>query len=184
MMACRRSPYQGDPRSYESYYGSQVGHGMPVFLGARVQRGHGLGNLFAGLVRAAMPLVKKGVKAIGKQGMKTGIQIAGDVFSGHKPKQAAKRRAKQAGLRLIGSALGQHPLVREPQEGALSHEDVMGVELVSQVVAMLTNVAGLQKESHQVIQSVHCQASGGKTSLTNTAAGAAWLLYTTALASV
>ncbi len=109
MMACRRSPYQGDPRSYESYYGSQVGHGMPVFLGARVQRGHGLGNLFAGLVRAAMPLVKKGVKAIGKQGMKTGIQIAGDVFSGHKPKQAAKRRAKQAGLQLIGSALGQHP---------------------------------------------------------------------------
>ena len=103
----RTAPYRGDQRSYDNYYSSQVGHGLPVFVGARVQRGHGLGNLFSGLIRAAMPLVKSGVKALGKQGLKTGMQIAGDVLGGQKPKQAVQRRAKQAGTRLVGQALGQ-----------------------------------------------------------------------------
>jgi len=102
----RSTPYRGDQRQYENYYGTQVGRGLPVFTGAQVQRGHGLGNLFSGLVRAAMPLVKSGVKALGKQGMKTGMQIAGDVLGGHNPKQAAKRRVKQAGTRLINKAMG------------------------------------------------------------------------------
>ncbi len=100
-----RAPYHGEQRSYENYYGSQVGRGMPVFVGAPVQRGHGLGNLFSGLVRVAMPLVKSGVKALAKQGMKTGMQIAGDVLGGQKPRKAAKRRAKQAGMHLIGKVI-------------------------------------------------------------------------------
>ena len=56
-----------------------------------------------------MPLVKSGVKALGKQGLKTGMQIAGDVLGGQKPKQAAQRRTKQAGLQTIRNALGQQP---------------------------------------------------------------------------
>ncbi len=90
---------------YEDYYLEQVGSGLPAFTGARMQRGHGLGNIFSGLVRAVMPLVKSGVKALGKQGVQTGIQIAEDVLAGQKPKQAVKRRGKQAGMELVSSGL-------------------------------------------------------------------------------
>lgn len=96
-----------DPKLYENYYVNQAGNGLPVFSGARVQRGHGLGNIFSGLVKAAMPLVKSGVKALGKHGLKTGIQIAEDVLSGQKPKRAIQRRTKKAGSQLLDSALHQ-----------------------------------------------------------------------------
>ena len=106
-MACRRrAAHCNNSKLYDDYYVGQVGHGMPFFSGTRIQRGHGLGNMFSGLVRAAMPLVKSGMKALGKQGLKTGLQIAGDVMSGQKPRQAAKRRAKQAGNQLIDEAFG------------------------------------------------------------------------------
>ena len=37
-------------RAYEDYYVRQVDEGLPVFVGARVQRSHGLGSLFGGLI--------------------------------------------------------------------------------------------------------------------------------------
>ena len=51
------------------------------FAGARVQRGHGFGSLFAGLLRSVAPLIKRGALA-GESCIKTGAQIAGDVLSG------------------------------------------------------------------------------------------------------
>lgn len=101
---------------YDDYYQRQVGHGMPYFSGTRVQRGHGLGNIFSGLVRAAMPLVKSGMKALGKQGLKTGMQIAGDVLQGRKPRRAARRRTKQAGKQLLSRALQQFMPPGEPKK--------------------------------------------------------------------
>ncbi len=74
--------------SYDDYYLKQVGGQLPVFVGSRVQRGHGLGNMLSGLVRVAMPLLKK----VGKQGLKTGVQVVGDILGGQKPKHAISRR--------------------------------------------------------------------------------------------
>ena len=102
----RRAAHYSDGKLYDDYYVGQVGHGMPYFSGTQIQRGHGLGNLLSGLVRAAMPLVKSGMKALGKKGLKTGVQIAGDVIRGKKPKRAAKRRAKQAATQLLTKAFG------------------------------------------------------------------------------
>ena len=62
------------------------------FVGARYQRGHGQGSVFGGLLRSAMPLIKKGAMALGKGALKTGIHIADDVLSGQNIKTAAKRR--------------------------------------------------------------------------------------------
>ncbi len=47
---------------YEDYYAKQSGGEMPVFRGARYQRGHGLGNFFSGLKRVAIPLLKRGAE--------------------------------------------------------------------------------------------------------------------------
>ena len=95
-----------DSRSYEDYYVRQVGGGLPVFVGARVQRGHGLGSLFGGLIRSAMPLIKRGALALGKGALKTGLGVAGDVLSGQSIKSSAKRRLKETGKDMVGKMLG------------------------------------------------------------------------------
>ena len=108
----RRQPPCSDPKLYENYYSNQVGNGLPVFMGTRAQRGHGLGNIFASLTKAAMPLIKTSVKALGKHGLKTGVEIVGDVLSGKKPKRAVQRRATQ----LLGRALHEFSPPGEPAQ--------------------------------------------------------------------
>ena len=92
-------------RSYEDYYVRQVGGALPVFVGGRVQRGHGLGSLFGGLIRSAVPLIKSGAIALWKRALKTGLNVAGDVLSGQSLKNSAKRRVKEAGKDLVSTIL-------------------------------------------------------------------------------
>ena len=80
--------------NYNDYYARQAGGALPYFAGAQYQRGHGLGSL----LRSAMPLIKRGVVALGKGALKTGVRIAGDVLSGQNIKTAAKRRVTDAVL--------------------------------------------------------------------------------------
>ena len=77
-------------RNYEDYYVGQVGDALPVYAGARVQRGHGIGSLFGGLVRNAATFVQRGAIALGKRALKTGLNVAGDVLSGQSVKDSAK----------------------------------------------------------------------------------------------
>ena len=69
-------------------------------------RGYGLGNVLGGLFRVAAPLLKKGGKALLKEGAKTGLGVLSDVLSGNSLKTAAKNRSRVAGKRLIGQMLG------------------------------------------------------------------------------
>jgi hypothetical protein len=57
------------------YYIHQAGKGYPVFAGRRYQRGHGLGSIFGGLFKAAMPLLKKGAKTLEREALKTGSLV-------------------------------------------------------------------------------------------------------------
>ena len=86
--------------NYDDYYARQVGGALPYFTGARVQRGHGFGSLFSGLLRTVAPLIKRGAVALRKRALATGAQIAGDVVAGKNVKKAAKRRATTAGRNL------------------------------------------------------------------------------------
>lgn len=103
----RHTPYVGNGKTYENYYCSQVGHGLPVFIGGRNIRGRGLGSLLGGIGRSLIPLLKSGGKALLKEGARTGMQLAHDVLSGQNVKSAMKQRAKQAGKRLFDQAVGQ-----------------------------------------------------------------------------
>jgi hypothetical protein len=89
-----------DTKAYHDYYIHQAGKGYPVFAGRRYQRGHGLGSIFGGLFKAAMPLLKKEAKTIGREALKTGLNSAGDVVQGRNIKQAAKSRLKSTGQNL------------------------------------------------------------------------------------
>ena len=91
--------------NYDDYYARQVGGALPYFTGARVQRGHGFGSLFSGLLRTVAPLIRRGAVALGKRALTTGAQIAGDVVAGKNIKKAVKRRATAAGRNLMQSLL-------------------------------------------------------------------------------
>ena len=95
--------------NYDDYYARQVGGALPYFTGARVQRGHGFGSLFSGLLQTVAPLIRRGAVALGKRALTTGAQIAGDVVAGKNVKKAAKRRATAAGRILMQSLLTTPP---------------------------------------------------------------------------
>ena len=100
----RQRAYESCPKLYEDYYTNQVGHGLPVFVGGRSFRGHGLGSLLAGIGHAVVPLLKSGGKVLLKEGARTGLQVAQDVLSGHRFDTALKQRSHQAGKRLLNQA--------------------------------------------------------------------------------
>lgn len=100
----RHCDYQSCQKLYDDYYSQQVGHGLPVFVGGRSYRGHGLGSLLAGIGRAVVPLLKRGGKALLKEGARTGLQIVSDVASGQRVGSSLKRRSAEAGKRLLHNA--------------------------------------------------------------------------------
>ena len=75
-------------KMYEEYYLKQTGNGMPAFAGAQYQRGHGLGNVLRTLTKFALPILKKGARSVGKQVLKTGMNIAQDAIHGQNIKSA------------------------------------------------------------------------------------------------
>jgi hypothetical protein len=97
--------HRHDTKAYHDYYIHQTGKGYPVFAGRRYQRGHGLGSIFGGLFKAAMPLLKKGAKILEREALKTGLTIAGDVVQGRNIKRAAKSRVKSTGENLLQQAM-------------------------------------------------------------------------------
>ena len=65
----------------------------------------GLGSIFGGLFKAAMPLLKKGAKTLEREALKTGLDIARDVVQGRNSKQATKSRLKSTGENLLQKAM-------------------------------------------------------------------------------
>lgn len=92
------------------YYQAQRGYGdMRVFRGQALQRGHGIGGLFKGLMRVAMPLMKKGLLHVGKRALNAGAKVLEDVSQNKSLKESVKNRAGEAfnPLNLINSAVGK-----------------------------------------------------------------------------
>ena len=74
-----------DTKAYQDY--CIITYTKPVFAGSRYKKRHGLGNIFGGLFKAAMPLLKKRTKTIGHEALKTRLNIAGDVVQGRNIKR-------------------------------------------------------------------------------------------------
>ena len=92
-----RHTYIPDANECKVYYlRSQNGGGLRGFHGARIQRGYGLGSFFKSIARVAIPLVKKGVNALGKKAIKTAVNVGQDVLEGKSVKQAVASRGRQA----------------------------------------------------------------------------------------
>jgi len=99
---------------YEDYYTGQVGGNMPVFRGARYQRGHGLGNVIGGLfrrvvlpflrssVKGVLPFLKKEKKTLIRNALRTGMEVADDVLEGESLKSSVKKRVPHGITRTAG----------------------------------------------------------------------------------
>lgn len=69
----------GDPALYRNYYRTQAGNGLPGYQGVPQMYGAGLGGIFRGLFRKAVPLLRRGLDII-KPHAKTAFRnIAKDV---------------------------------------------------------------------------------------------------------
>ena len=94
-----RKIHTPNQKLYEEYYlnqAKQKGGNLPAFHGARFQRGFGLGSIFKGLFRWAVPHLKQGAKMLGKKALQTGVNVAQDVLAGENLKKAVKRQGKKA----------------------------------------------------------------------------------------
>ena len=82
---------------YFQYYHQQAGSGVGnIYYGAAYQKGHGIGSFLGGLFRSALPLIKKGAKAVGKEMLKTGVNVLGDVVDKTPLKQSLQSRISDA----------------------------------------------------------------------------------------
>lgn len=84
---------------YIEYYDSQVGSGGVdhVFVGSPYQKGHGIGQFLGGLFRKALPFLKRGAKAVGREALRAGMHIIDDVSTHNVPfKNALRNRAYES----------------------------------------------------------------------------------------
>jgi hypothetical protein len=94
-------PSQG---SIEKYYSDQAGGNLPVYMGGRLQSGHGIGTILAKLAGAATPLItniaKPFIKKVGrsllrkgkKRAKKAAFGMARDYMTGKNTKKSFKKR--------------------------------------------------------------------------------------------
>jgi len=76
---------------YEDYYAKQRGGAMPIFVGTKRQRGHGIGSMLSGLFRnVVLPFLKGNVGSLAGNVLKTGAQVLDDVVRGKSLKDTVK----------------------------------------------------------------------------------------------
>ena len=83
---------------YEEYYLNQAKQkrgNSPAFHGSRFQQGYGLGSIFKGVFRWAIPHLQQGAKLLGKKALQTGVQVAQDVLEGDDVNTALAKRSRE-----------------------------------------------------------------------------------------
>jgi hypothetical protein len=93
---------------FEQYYANQQkGQGeFPVYIGRYSQQGHGLADIFRGLMRRILPIIK----ALAPHALRAGANVIEDISSGTKWKTAAVRR--------IPESLNDYVLSQRKQTGS------------------------------------------------------------------
>ena len=96
----------------QDYYSGkhQFGSGnMPVFVGAKYQRGHGLDNILGGLFRSIiLPFIERNAPMMADKAIKTGINLANDASWAVPFKQSVKRRLSKTLKEAVEEVKFQH----------------------------------------------------------------------------
>lgn len=72
------------------------GGGMSVYRGGgSTQHGHGIGSFLGGLFRSALPILKSGAAAVGKEALRSGVGFLQDIATTGNARAAANSRLKE-----------------------------------------------------------------------------------------
>ena len=74
---------------------------MSYYSGRQFQRGYGLGGLFLSIGRVVLPMIKSGIKTVGKEVLRSGAELTSDALQGKNSKKAAIHQAKQSGINFL-----------------------------------------------------------------------------------
>ena len=110
---------------------------MRHYHGALYQKGHGIGSIFRGLFKTAMPLLKSAGRAAGKVGLRTGLGVIQDADRGHHLGESLKRRLGTEVTRALAPSVPKRrkkgPIKRARRPGRATkkrttarHADVFG----------------------------------------------------------
>lgn len=96
----------------------------------RVQRGRGIGSVFAGLWKQIAPLAMSGLRALGHQTMKTGVDVLGDLQGGKDWRTALRDRSNLAGQQLAEKTINKLKRIQQKQigRGLLTHTTLGGIK--------------------------------------------------------
>ena len=114
-----KTTHHPNAEAFHNYYLHQAGKGYPVYAGRRFQRGHGLGSIIGSLFKSAVPLLKKGAKVLGKEALKTGLNVAHDALQGENVVQSFKKQTKATGKRMLDRVTGppgERPIKRNARQ--------------------------------------------------------------------
>lgn len=81
----------------KSMYGEGISN---VYVGRDFQRDHGVGSFLGGLSTKALPLIRRGIQAVGKESLRSGLNVLSDVSRGVPVKQSFSSRVKESGSNL------------------------------------------------------------------------------------
>lgn len=83
---------------YTQYYNDQVGGRIArVYTGTPHQRGHGIGSFLGGLYRTVLPLFQSGLKAVGRETIRSGFNVLDDVTNNNMNfREAFKNRTNES----------------------------------------------------------------------------------------
>lgn len=84
---------------YTAYYVSQAQRGSGIsqyYAGAPYQKGYGIGSIFAGLFRSALPFLRPALSAVGKEALHAGVNVLSNTLTHHTPLSEALRNQWQA----------------------------------------------------------------------------------------
>jgi hypothetical protein len=89
---------------YTLYYQRQAAGTYAGDYRAVSQKGDGIGSFLGGLFRRMLPLISGGFKAIGKEGLATGVNLLKDTLNGRTFKDSVRDRVTEAGRNLTDKA--------------------------------------------------------------------------------
>lgn len=85
---------------FDKYYKSQLSESFPVYRGNPYMKGYGFGSVFKRFFRWILPIVKENAlpvaKNIGKEAIKSAVNIANDTIDGKTFTESAKSNLKRS----------------------------------------------------------------------------------------
>jgi hypothetical protein len=125
---------QPNDRAWIQYYTKQGNQHGGAFIGMPYQRGAGLGSIFRSIFRAILPMAKSAGRAVGKQALKSGANIASDLLSGRDLKETLETHGKAAAAGLLDQIAEKQKGGRKPRRIGKAGKPIKGAPKRKRVI--------------------------------------------------